>query len=53
MNRDALAYIKKLEAVVEAAKEVVRDPYPDEIEHLAGTLKALEASCTNQDKANI
>lgn len=35
-------YIKKLEAVAEAAREVVRDPYPDEIEHLAGTLKALE-----------
>ena len=32
----------KLRAVVEAAREVVRDPYTDEIEHLAGTLKALE-----------
>lgn len=32
----------KLRAVVEAAREVVRDPYPDEIERLAGTLKALE-----------
>lgn len=48
MNRDALAYIKKLEAVVEAAREVVRDPYLDEIEHLAGTLKTLDE--TGSDK---
>lgn len=34
--------LQRLKAVVEAAREVVRHPYLDEIEHLAGTLKALE-----------
>lgn len=32
----------KLKAVIEAAREVVQYPNPDEIEHLARTLKALE-----------